>query len=207
MRLRAMGHYVYAPTLDGCAERAHQLRLGITNNGHALEIAELLRFEDLHDVILVGTSTGGMVLCRAAELARERIGRVVFADALALLNGERLSDMVSRRNPVTTELATGPRLEDVRDRLFAELRPEQREWALERFTPHPRAAMEAPVELSSFWQKKWPASVIWCRDSANPPRAHQQRAAARLGTTVQTLDSGHYPMLQAPEALSELIVG
>src|SRR5579863_9961151 len=93
-RLRAAGHVVHAPSLDGCGERRHALRPGITVETQAAEIAELLFYEDLNDVVLAGTSSGGMVLCRAAELARERIGRVVFADALALLDGERIADIV-----------------------------------------------------------------------------------------------------------------
>src|ERR1700722_7092519 len=55
--LRAAGHTVFAPSLDGCAERKHALRPGITTESHAAEIAELLFFEDLHDVVLVGTSS------------------------------------------------------------------------------------------------------------------------------------------------------
>ena len=67
-----------APTLDGCAERAKQVRAGITTETHAAEIAGLLFYNDLKDVVLVGTSTGGMVMARAAETcARERVARVV----------------------------------------------------------------------------------------------------------------------------------
>ena len=83
-QLRSKGHTVFAPTLDGCAERKHQVRPGITTESHAEEIAGLLFYQDLKDVVLVGTSTGGMVLARAAELARGRIARLVFADSLAL---------------------------------------------------------------------------------------------------------------------------
>ena len=61
-RLRAAGHAVYAPTLDGCAERKQALRPGITTETHATEIADLLFYEDLRDAVLVGTSAGGMVL-------------------------------------------------------------------------------------------------------------------------------------------------
>ena len=79
-RLRAAGHLVHAPSLDGCAERRHSLRPGITTATHATEIAELMFYEDLRDVVLAGTSAGGMVLCRAAESARGRIARLVFID-------------------------------------------------------------------------------------------------------------------------------
>ena len=72
-RLRAAGHTVYAPTLDGCAERHDAVRAGITNGTHGKEIARLLFFEDLEQVVLVGTSSGGMVIVKAAELGRDRI--------------------------------------------------------------------------------------------------------------------------------------
>src|SRR5262245_40272846 len=86
-RLRAAGHVVLTPTLDGCGERAHTIRPGITVSTHAREVAQLLFYEDLTDVVLVGTSAGGMVMEIAAETARERIGRLVFVDALALMPG------------------------------------------------------------------------------------------------------------------------
>jgi pimeloyl-ACP methyl ester carboxylesterase len=204
--LRAAGHRVFAPSLDGCAERKQALRPGITTETHGTEIADLLFYEDLHDVVLVGTSSGGMVVCRAAELARERVGRVVLADALSLMNGERISDFVNRPTAVTTALATGPSPEDARNRMFASLDPAMLEWALARYTPHPIAAMQEPVKLDSFWEQRWDATVIWCRRSVNPPVAHQRRAADRLGARWFELDTGHYPMLTEPEALGRLIL-
>jgi len=86
--LRAAGHQVYAPSLDGCGERKSQMRPGITAETQADEVAQLMFYEDLKDVVLVGTSYGGMVACRTAELMRERISRLVFVDALTLFDGE-----------------------------------------------------------------------------------------------------------------------
>jgi pimeloyl-ACP methyl ester carboxylesterase len=206
-RLRAAGHLVYAPSLDGCAERRHSLRSGITTASHAAEIAELLLFEDLREAVLVGTSAGGMVLCRAAELARERIGRLVFVDALALLSGERIADIVRRSTPrVATALATGPSREDAEARLFADLEPNARAWALARYTPHPIAAMEEPVALDDFWDLPWRVTVVRCLRALNPPEAHQRRTAERLRARYVELDTGHYPMLSMPEELAGLLV-
>ena len=120
-RLREADHDVYAPTLDGCGERRHQVRPGIDATAQGSEIADLLFFEDLHDVVLVGTSSGGMVACRAAELARERVARLVFVDALALFNGERIRDIVTRSTSVASGLTSGPSREDAEQRLFADL--------------------------------------------------------------------------------------
>ena len=204
--LRAAGHTVFAPTLDGCGERRHAVRPGIDTESQAAEVAELLFFEDLHDVVLVGTSCGGMIACRVAELARDRIGRVVLADALALFNGEAVSDHVKRPTSVTTDLATGPSYEDAANRMFVSLEGATKEWALARYTPHPVAAMAAPVKLDSFWQQSWNASVIYCRQAVNPGEAHQRRAANTLKARWYELDTGHYPMLTEPEALSKLIM-
>jgi pimeloyl-ACP methyl ester carboxylesterase len=205
-RLRADGHRVLAPSLDGCAERAHQLRPGITTETHAAELAGLLFHEDVRDVVAAGTSTGGMVLCRLAELAEDRLSRLVFADALALQDGEALPDIVPRPTAVNTDLGSSPSREHAEGRLFAELDPELRAWTLARITPHPIAAMTAPVSLPEFWSRPWPAKVVWCRRSANPPAAHQRRLQQALGASWHELDTGHYPMLTEAGALAELIV-
>jgi pimeloyl-ACP methyl ester carboxylesterase len=203
--LAADGHRVFAPTLDGCAERRHALRPGISTETHGKEIAELLFFEDLCDVVLVGTSSGGMVVCSAAEHARQRIGRLVFVDALALVDGECIAEIVHRPARVTTGLATGPSHEDAAERMFASLDKATKIWALDRYTPHPAAAMNDRVKLPNFWQQNWQASVIWCREAVNPGELHQRRTAEKLGAAWHEMDSGHYPMLTAAAALARLI--
>ena len=82
---------VYRPTLDGSAERKANLRPDLSLKEHGAEIANLLFYEDLSDVVLVGTSIGGMVACQAAELAPDRVRRLVFIDALVPLPGESVS--------------------------------------------------------------------------------------------------------------------
>jgi pimeloyl-ACP methyl ester carboxylesterase len=205
-RLRAAGHVVHAPTLDGCAERRHLVRAGITVATHGREVAQLLFYEDLTDVVLVGTSSGGMVIEKAAELARERVARVVFVDALALLPGERVSDIVKRSAPMeTTELTIGPSRADAEGRLFRDLEPRLRAWTIERVTPHPIAALEAPMEPTSFWDHTWRATVIRCLRATNPPETHQRRTAERLRAAWHEMDTGHYPMLSAPDELTRLL--
>ncbi len=207
-RLREAGHRVLAPSLDGCGERHHLVRRGITVATHAQEVAQLLFYDDLTDVTLVGTSSGGMVIQKAAELARERIRRLVFVDALALLPGERVDTIVKRSAPNDlTELTTVPPRADAESRLFRDLDPTTRAWALARITPHPLAALEAPMEPTKFWEQSWRATVIRCRRAANPPEHHQRRTAERLKAAWHELDTGHYPMLSEPEALTRLLLG
>jgi pimeloyl-ACP methyl ester carboxylesterase len=205
-RFRAAGHTVHAPTLDGCGERKGAMRAGITTETHGQEIADLLFYEDLKDVVLAGTSTGGMVMARAAELAPERVARIVFADALALFNGEKVRDIVKRPASINTELALGPSREDAEGRLFAGLDETTKRWAGERVTLHPEATFNQPVQLEKFWDMPWKASVLYCSQAPNPGEAHIRRACDRLGGKWHVIDTGHYPMLSTPDELTRIIV-
>lgn len=206
-QLRAAGHLVFAPSLDGCGERAPQLRPGITTESQAEELAGFLKYEDLADVVLVGTSAGGMVTAKVAELARERIARLVLIDALALRHGETIRDIVKNSAAtVVTETATGPAREERLAKLRRDLDPDTAAWAADRFGMHPIAVFTQPVVLENFWERNWDASVVLCRQAENPGEAHQRRTAEMLGARWHEMDAGHYPMLSAPDALTRLIL-
>lgn len=205
-KLQAAGHLVYHPTLDGCAERSHALRAGITLDTHGGEIAGLLFYEDLTDVILVGTSSGGIVVARAAELARDRIRRLVFVDALVPIPGETASIINGRPPRDANELASGLQPDQVRDLAFLGLEPAVREWAVARYTLQPRAPTEEPVDLRAFWSQTWQVDVLRGSQSGRPPEAHQRRTAERLGGTYSEIDAGHYPTLSNVDELADYLL-
>src|ERR1051326_3689770 len=78
-RLVDAGHRVYRPTLDGSAERRRNARPELTLKDLGKELADLLFYEDLSHVVLVGTSMGGMVVSEAAEHVPERIKRLILS--------------------------------------------------------------------------------------------------------------------------------
>src|SRR5207302_8042481 len=80
-RLEAGGHTALCPTLTGCGERVHLAHPQIDLDLHAQDIVNVLEYEDLHDVVLVGHSYGGMVITNVAERAPHRLRRLVFLDA------------------------------------------------------------------------------------------------------------------------------
>ncbi|MFV0295738.1 MAG: alpha/beta fold hydrolase [Hyphomicrobiaceae bacterium] len=204
-RLRSAGHSVHAPTLDGCGDRKSSLRAGITTETHGEDIAQFLYYQDIKDAVLVGTSSGGMVMA-AAERAPERVGRVVFADALALFNGEKIRDIVTRPAAINTELGLGPSKEDAMNRLFAGLDEQTKHWAGDRITLHPTAVFHEPVKLEKFWDMPWKASVLYCSQAPNPGEAHIRRTRDKLGGSWHVIDTGHYPMLSTPDELTRFIL-
>ena len=153
--LRQAGHAVYAPSMEGCAERRHAVRAGITITSAAQELAELLFYEDLQDVVLVGTSTGGLVLEKLATLAGDRLQRLVFIDGLVPMPGESIRDIVkpSKAPPYAmTEFTRAPTRKELESGLFAGLTGAIKDWALDRTAPHPIGLSDAqPGELDDFW--------------------------------------------------------
>src|SRR5579871_5059161 len=57
--LEKSGHKVYTPTLTGVADRSHLLSKSITLDTHILDVANLMEWEDLQNVVLCGHSYGG----------------------------------------------------------------------------------------------------------------------------------------------------
>ncbi len=205
-RLRKAGHTVYTPTLDGCGERAIQIRTGITTETQAEEVSQFLWSEDLKNVVLVGASAGGMVMAKTAELARDRVDRLVFSDALALMDGECIRDITSSQMSVESDLAIGPTRDDRFKRFSAELPSDIANWAADRSTVHPIGCFLNPVVLESFWEQVWDASVVWCKQAGKPGEPHQRRCAEKLGANWHELDTGHFPMLTMPDEITKIIL-
>src|SRR3954465_400706 len=86
--LRGAGHAVYTPTLTGLGERVHLARPGITLETHITDVVNLLAFEDLRDVILIGWSYGGMVITGVADQVPERLAQLIYFDATVPHDGQ-----------------------------------------------------------------------------------------------------------------------
>lgn len=207
--LRSQGHSVYTPTLDGCAERRHQARAGITVQTHVQELVELMFYEDLQNVVVAGTSIGGVIATSTANLARESIERIVLLDALVLIPGENVQDLIKpggKREWEVTEFTRGLPRHYLESHMLADLDPETRAFALERMTMHPIGAMPQIGEDSDFWDKSWSVTVINSRNSLNPAESHQRRNAEKLNAKWLEIDAGHYPMLSHPEELARMLL-
>ena len=92
--LTAKGNTVYRPELTGLGERVHLASPTITLETHITDVVNAIVWEDLHDVILVGHSYGGMVITGVADRIPERIRRVVYVDAFLPDSGESVMTML-----------------------------------------------------------------------------------------------------------------
>jgi pimeloyl-ACP methyl ester carboxylesterase len=82
------GHRVVRVTLTGLGERHHLVSPNIGLDTHIDDVVNTILWDNLHDVVLVGHSYGGMVITGVVDRIPERIKRVVYLDALLPDSGE-----------------------------------------------------------------------------------------------------------------------
>jgi pimeloyl-ACP methyl ester carboxylesterase len=76
--------------MTGLGERSHLLDRKVNLTTHITDIANVFRYEDLPDVVLVGHSYGGIIISGVAEQLADRISSIVFLDAFLPADGETL---------------------------------------------------------------------------------------------------------------------
>jgi pimeloyl-ACP methyl ester carboxylesterase len=92
--LTSRGHRVFAPTLTAVADRSHLLNGNITLETHIMDIVNLIRWEELDDIVLCGHSAGGFVISGVPERpAPVTIGSIVFLDAFMPDDGQSFEDI------------------------------------------------------------------------------------------------------------------
>jgi pimeloyl-ACP methyl ester carboxylesterase len=90
--LRAAGHDVHATTATGLGDRVHLADPATDLDTHITDVANVLEFEELTDVTLVGWSYGGMIITGVAERVPERLAQLVYLDANVPADGENSYD-------------------------------------------------------------------------------------------------------------------
>ena len=149
-RLRGAGHDVYTPTLTGMGERVHLATPDVDLATHVLDVVNVLEAEDLHGVVLIGHSYGGMPITGAAERVPERLARLIYLDAFVPRDGDALLDLLMPEARRLTEDALR-RSDDGWRILWALDTETPRPWPAitPRFTPQPWKTFSVPLHLHS----------------------------------------------------------
>jgi pimeloyl-ACP methyl ester carboxylesterase len=85
--LRAAGHEVYPVTLTGLGERVHLASPQVDLDTHICDVVNVIEYEDLHEVVLVGHSGGGSVVTGVSDRIPERLSQLVYLDSGPLSDG------------------------------------------------------------------------------------------------------------------------
>jgi pimeloyl-ACP methyl ester carboxylesterase len=202
--LRREGHDVCPVTLTGLGERVHLATPEVDLATHVQDVVNVLFYEDLRDVILVGHSYAGMVITGVADRVPERLRQLVYLDAVVPSNGQSLSDQFASQ--WREDLAERARSEGEGWRLPpgpvpTDQPPEITEWALPRRAPQPLKTFTQPLELSRG-ETTLPRAFVNCALGQAPDSPQAQRAArlkADPGWRFYELQTGHNLHYSAPE--------
>ena len=214
--LQAAGHVVYAPTLTGLGERSHLASPEINLSTHIQDILNVLIYEELTDVVLVGHSYSGMVIAGVADRAPERVTGLVYLDAFVPEDGQSLQDIF--RPPygegvnLETLLVDGWRLPyPFLERPFGITSAADAQWVLDKITPQPVNTLLEPVYFTNGGAPAIPRTYIYLRSPGGQPVDTEfvwfaERARTQPGWTYHELVSGHDAMLIIPEAVAALLL-
>jgi pimeloyl-ACP methyl ester carboxylesterase len=218
--LRAHGHEVHTPTLTGLGERAHLAHPGIDLKVHITDVVDVLAYEDLHNVVLVGSSSAGMVITGVAEQVPDRISQLVYLDAFVPDDGQCLLDLVppDRRAAMEALAETEgdgrllPRFASVPwDQFIPEAwhvtDPTDLAWMLDRIRPTPFGHFTTAVRRGNPTACQLPRTYIRC---TGWPHAgfdrYAQAAQQSSGWRLRRLDSSHLPFITGPAELATVLV-
>jgi pimeloyl-ACP methyl ester carboxylesterase len=195
-QLRAHGHRVFPLTPTGVGERVH-LRHGVNLDTHIQDVTAVLSAENITDAVLVGHSYGGMVITGAADRAADRVGSLVYIDAVVPGPGDSCFRLVSDRERqwYLDVVDTG---DAVRPLPFFD----------PRATPHPIASVLQPLELSGdlghIRRREYVYAARW--ETPSPFTEIYQRLRDDDAWTTHALDGGHNLMRDAPEDLLRVLL-
>ena len=204
--LRGRGFEVYAPTLTGLAERRHVKPEYVTLSSHIADIAGLMKYEELQDVLLVGHSYGGMVITGAADREIERIAGMIYLDAFLPVSGELLWDIVGE--DMALERADAEAHDGGKSvlRLPGASRPGAAPppFAWE-FTPQPTGTLsEKFVSVRS--EQSWPKRhYAICTEGGRNFQKHADRAAAQGGFSFSEFAAPHDVPRTQPQWVADRI--
>jgi pimeloyl-ACP methyl ester carboxylesterase len=175
------------------------------------DVAQVLRYEDLHDVILVGHSFSGSVVSALADRMPDRLRHLVYLDAQLLQSGQSPASQappsIERYRQRAIETDHGPVIPPFDPQALGINDPEDAAWIKTKLTPHPLQTYFGTLALKNPMGNGVPATYVACTDPryANVASSHELARQMADWTYVE-LPTGHNMMLSMPGALETLLL-
>ncbi|MGI9053023.1 MAG: alpha/beta fold hydrolase [Ilumatobacteraceae bacterium] len=186
--LAAAGHVVFTPSLTGIGERAHLVSPQVSLSTHVADVTNVILYEDLVDIVLVGFSYGGVVVTGCLEHVADRVAHLVYLDAFVPDDGDSVERLVGRNDhqPMAIGdrwLVPGPprRCDDPAEDAFMAARRGE----------HPRRCFTEPVRLLAPLDEL-PFSRTYIRATADEPDAPGSAAFDAAALRAKSSEAWQY---------------
>jgi pimeloyl-ACP methyl ester carboxylesterase len=205
--MQAAGHRLVTPSYTGLGERAHLAHPGIDLDAHIEDMLNVIKYEDLRDIVLIGHSYGGMVATGVADRARDKVRQLIYIDAFVPKDGQSLLDLNEVARPQMQELAnSGDGWRVPPNPTPSDTPPADVAWLSARRVDMPIKCFEAKLSLQGgpltlprsyiYATRITPADTFgrFARETKNDP-----------AWKYYEIDASHSPNVTAPEALMALL--
>lgn len=208
--LQSQGHDVFTPTLTGVGERSHLLSPHVNLDTHIDDVVNLIRWEELSDVVICGHSYGGAVISGVADRVPDRVGALVYLDAFVLENGQSLHDTLppDQKN-LQIELAQqhgeGWKVPPIPAGVFG-VNATDLEWVNGQCTMQSLATFQQAVTLTRNRNMVENVTFILATGWSGSPFHQFYDGAKTRGWKTLTMSCGHDVMLDRPEELTSALL-
>jgi pimeloyl-ACP methyl ester carboxylesterase len=206
--LERQGHKVVTPTLTGLGERSHLMSRDINLDTHVTDVVNVLIWEDLKDVVLVGHSYGGWVISGAVERVLPRVASIVFLDAFVPDDGARGLDNTSEfsRKGILAAIENGDISRPPPAAAVFAVNEKDRSWVDSKVTPQPLGVALQPIRLTGARDRV--AKKTYIRAAGWPEAIFDRylsRCRADPAWRTFEMPCGHDVMVDMPERLAEVL--
>lgn len=209
-RLWSAGHEVFTPSLTGIGERSHLASPMIGLDTHIMDVVNTVLYEDLHDIVLLGFSYGGMVVTGALEHIGDRVEHLVYLDAFVPDDGASVRSLLGDAGQPSVSLGQAWSIPPLPRELPD---PEATAWSNERRANQPVATFSDPVQLSKPLEQ-WGFSLTYVKATADPTEAPgsgfwqaAQRAQASDVWSYHEVESTHLVAATHAPELAAILTG
>ena len=204
--MQAAGHCLVTPSYTGLGERAHLAHPAIDLDTHIEDMLNVIKYEDLRDIVLVGHSYGGMVATGVADRARDRMKQLIYIDAFVPEDGQSLLDLNAAAQARMRELAkTGDGWRVPPNPTPPDTSPADVEWLSARRVDMPIKCFETKLKLGG--PLTLPRSYVYAT-RITPADTFGRFARMTKGDPAWSyyeIDASHSPNVTAPEVLMALL--
>jgi pimeloyl-ACP methyl ester carboxylesterase len=205
--MAAAGHRLVTPSYTGLGEREHLANPSIDLETHIQDILNVIKYEDLREIVLIGHSYGGMVATGVADRARDRISQLIYLDAFVPDDGQSLLDLNEPARQRMEELAKdGDGWRVPPNPTPPDTPPADLEWLTERRVDMPIKCFLMPLTLRGG-ELTLPCSYIYATriTPADTFGQFAKRTKSEAGWHYHEIDASHSPHVTAPEVLMALL--
>ena len=212
--LQAAGYDVYISTLTGLGASSHLLHElnKISLDTHVKDITNMIFYEDLSDVILVGHSYGGMVITGVAAKEPQRLAHLVYLDAYLPMEGENEIALwpPNQKEKYSADIASGvTSCPPTPLHMLGITDPKMFQWVKERLTAHPYSTYEDPPPSPDDPAKTASVPKTYVHCTLGPMSSWMEPFAARarkLKWDVYNVEASHDIMITHPNELAEILL-